>query len=204
LKLIAEKLCKHFKKNYLFDNLNFEIEQGESLAILGSNGSGKTTLLKILCALKRPSSGKIIYKAKNNIIKKEDIYANIGLVSPYLELYDELSAQENLNFFADIKNIDDNARKHIGELCEKFKLSDKLNERVKTYSSGMKQRLKYVAALMANPDFLFIDEPRTNLDEHGIEVVYSLLSDYKKSGVLVIATNEKQDLLLADKRLTID
>jgi len=204
LKIVAEKISKHFNRHYLFKDLSFKVEQGECLAVLGANGSGKTTLIKILCALQRPSSGKIHYENNNIGIKREDIYSHIGLVSPYLELYDELTAGENLEFFADIKGIDKKERKHVAEICERFNIADKMKVRVKAYSSGMKQRLKYALALMGEPRALFIDEPRTNLDEDGIGTVYDLLESYKKNNVLIIATNEKQDLVLADKRLTID
>ena len=204
MKIAVENISKHYNQNYLFRDLNFQVEKGECLAILGANGSGKTTLIKILCALQHPSSGKITYNEDNSLIDKENLYSHIGLISPYLELYEELTAEENLQFFADMKEINANGWKLVRELCEKFKLSDKLDIRVKAYSSGMKQRLKYILALMGNPGVLFVDEPRTNLDEEGINTVYSLLSNYKKSGILIIATNEKQDLILADKRLTID
>jgi heme exporter protein A len=204
LKIIAENLTKHFNRNYLFESLNFEVSAGEALAVLGANGSGKTTLIKILCGLKRASSGKIIYRKGDKILPTEDIYSHIGLVSPYLEFYEELTARENLDFFADMKNIDRRAREKTEELCEKFRLTDKMDVRLKTYSSGMKQRLKYAAALMGGPAALFVDEPRTNLDEKGINTVYELLSEYKKGGALIIATNEKQDLWLADKRLTLN
>jgi heme exporter protein A len=204
LKIIAENISKHFNRNYLFRDLNFEVGQGECLAVLGANGSGKTTLIKILCALQRPSSGKILYENENLTIKRDEIYSHIGLVSPYLELYEELTAKDNLDFFADIKGLDESGRQRMREICGRFKIADKMHIRVKAYSSGMKQRLKYVLALMDSPQVLFIDEPRTNLDEEGIKTVYNLLGDYKKKGVLIIATNEKQDLVLADKRLTID
>ncbi len=204
MKIIAENISKHYNRNYLFRDLNFEVGQGECLAVLGANGSGKTTLIKILCALQRPSSGEILYENENLTIKRDEIYSHIGLVSPYLELYEELTAKDNLDFFADIKGLDESARQHMREICDQFKIADKMHIRVKAYSSGMKQRLKYVLALMDSPQVLFIDEPRTNLDEEGINTVYNLLGDYKKTGVLIIATNEKQDLVLADKRLTID
>ncbi len=204
MKIRAENISKHYNRNYLFRNLSFEIGQGECLAVLGANGSGKTTLIKILCALQRPASGKIHYENNGTVIKREDIYAHIGLISPYLELYDELTAKENLDFFAAIKDASENERKEMSKMCSRLKIADKLNVRVKAYSSGMKQRLKYVLALMGAPEILFVDEPGTNLDEEGINIVYDLLRDYKKTGVLVIATNEKQDLILADKRLTID
>ena len=126
-----------------------------------------------------------------------------GFVGPYLELYEELTAQENLQFFARMKSLK-NAGERIHFLLDKFNLRGRGNDTVKTFSSGMKQRLKYTLSLLNNPEVLLVDEPRANLDEEGIRTVYSVLENHKKDKILIIATNDQDDLKLTDRELSVN
>lgn len=196
--LIAENITRRFGQLSVLKNISFEIQSGQSLAITGPNGSGKSTLVRILCRLMRPSDGKVVYKEKGQVIRDDLVYEHIGLVSPYLELYEELTARENLYFFSKMKRVKE-YRQRINELMKKVNLAGREDDAVKTYSSGMKQRLKYVFALLDQPRILFVDEPRSNLDEAGIEVIYEILDKQRKENILIIATNDKQDLQFADQ-----
>jgi heme exporter protein A len=118
-------------------------------------------------------------------------------------LYEDLTAEENLHFFARMKGMGD-AVERIGFLMKRFRLAGREDDLVKTYSSGMKQRLKYVFALLGKPSVLLVDEPRSNLDEEGIATVYEFLSEQKKENILIIATNDHDDLNLTDWTLPID
>lgn len=201
--LFAENITRRFGHLSVLKNISFEIQSGQCLAITGPNGSGKSTLVRILCRLMQPSAGKVTYKEKGEILRDECIYKHIGMVSPYLELYEDLTAGENLDFFAKMKNIK-NYKERMAELLTILNLSGREDDAVKTYSSGMKQRLKYVFALLDRPPFLFVDEPRSNLDESGIGVAYQLLARQKKEHILIIATNDKQDLQFADRIVRLD
>lgn len=202
MEIIAENVAKFFGESRIFRNINFNISSGQAAAIIGPNGSGKTTLVRVLSGLISPSEGRVRYKNNGAELQREDIYKYIGLVGPYLELYQDLSAEENLNFFAKMKNLP-NAATRISQLMEQFGLSGREDDPVKAYSSGMKQRLKYVFALMHDPQVLFVDEPRSNLDEQGIAAVYRVLEEHKKNNILVIATNESDDLKFADFRVAV-
>jgi heme exporter protein A len=202
MKITASGISKYFGEKKILRDINFEIESGMSIAITGPNGSGKTTLLKILCGLMRPTMGNIQYQVNGTAIKQESWFKYLSLVGPYLELYEELSAEDNLLFLARIKNIP-SARAKIKSLMERVNLKGREADDVKTYSSGMRQRLKYVFALLSDPQILLLDEPTSNLDEEGIGIVYEIMQQQKKEKILIIATNERQDLKYGDKQIAI-
>jgi heme exporter protein A len=197
LQIYAQSLGKYFAEKKIFQYISFELNDGESLAISGPNGSGKTTLLRILCGLIRPSEGILTYRERETVLAWPEIYRQIGLVGPYLELYEELTARENLSFFARIRNLPQ-AEARIGELMSRFLLAGREDDPVKEYSSGMRQRLKYVFALMAKPRILFLDEPTSNLDQQGIDTVYETMTEQKRDALLVLATNDPADLKYGD------
>lgn len=203
MKLIADNLSKVFSDSTIFKDISFEISAGQCLAITGRNGSGKTTLIRVLSQLILPSKGKLSLYKNSSIIQKENYFKYIGLVGPYLELYQDLTAYENLTFFARMKEIS-NFDKRINNLMEMIGLAGRENDLVKTYSSGMKQRLKYVFALLSEPEILFVDEPRSNLDEQGIQTVYNIFKTQTKDKLLILATNDVDDLQFANMRINLN
>lgn len=203
MKLIADNLSKVFSDSTIFKDISFEISAGQCLAITGRNGSGKTTLIRVLSQLILPSKGKLLLYKNSSIIQKENYFKYIGLVGPYLELYQDLTAYENLTFFARMKEIS-NFDKRINNLMEMIGLAGRENDLVKTYSSGMKQRLKYVFALLSEPEILFVDEPRSNLDEQGIQTVYNIFKTQTKDKLLILATNDVDDLQFANMRINLN
>lgn len=202
MELTAKRIVKRFGHFLVLKNISLKISSGSAIAITGPNGSGKTTLVKILCNLMAPTRGEVIYQKDGKKIERENIFQYIGLVGPYLQLYQELSAQENIDFFARMRNLK-NYSARVKQLMELFNLSGREHDAVKTYSSGMQQRLKYVCALLHEPEVLFVDEPRSNLDQAGIEAVYSILQEQKKDKILVISTNDQEDLTLADQIIQV-
>lgn len=202
MELIAKDITKYFGDKKIFNGISLEVSSGHSLVITGPNGSGKTTLIRILCHLLNPTAGKVDLKDSGTEITGKEFYRRIGLVGPYLELYQELTAMENLLFFAKLRQMKDPIPK-LKNLLEKFRLAGRENDAVKTYSSGMKQRLKYIFALMNDPEILFLDEPTSNLDSEGIDTVYQVMREQKQEKILILATNEENDLKFGDKRYAI-
>jgi heme exporter protein A len=202
MKLTANKIGKNFGEKRIFNDISFELESGNSAAIVGPNGSGKTTLVRIICGLIRQTRGDLSYSVAGQTIQTQDCYKYIGLVGPYLELYEELSARENLIFFSRMKKVPD-ANDKIIKLMAVMNLSGREDDEVKTYSSGMRQRLKYVFALLADPKLLILDEPTSNLDADGIERVYHIMAEQKKNNILLIATNDEQDLKFGDFQIAV-
>ena len=202
MKLKTDNLSKNFSDSTIFKDISFETYSGQCLAITGRNGSGKTTLIRVLSRLIQPSKGKISLSENSTMIQDENFYKYIGLVGPYLELYQDLTALENLTFFAKMKEII-NYNDCILNLMEMIGLAGRENDLVKTYSSGMKQRLKYAVALLKSPAFLFLDEPGANLDEEGKQLVAGIVDEYRAHSIIIIATNDREESSLAEKQLRL-
>ena len=203
MQLIAENVGKSFGNSIIFKHIDLEVSSGQCIGIIGPNGSGKTTLIRVLSKLISPSTGQVFYKTNGKELSREEGFRHIGLIGPYLELYQDLTALENLRFFAEIRGLKD-YRKKIDDLFEKFGLQNRQDDQVKNYSSGMKQRLKYIFALMHDPDILFIDEPRSNLDEEGISTVYQVIRERKKNSIIFLATNDAEDLQFTDRTVNVN
>ena len=201
--LKLENVSKEFAGKRIFRDINFELKPGQSAAIVGPNGSGKTTLVRIICGLIRPSAGKVVYSVDGQVVDMLNVYKHIGLVGPYLELYEELTALENLLFFAKIKRVVD-AREKIQALMAQMNLAGREKDEVKTYSSGMRQRLKYAFALLGDPRILILDEPTSNLDRDGIDRVYQIMEKQKKENILLVATNDEEDLKYGDFQVAVN
>ena len=193
----AKSVQKIFGRRLIFDNINFKFEGKGVFGISGPNGSGKSTLVKIIAGLISPSDGEIIHQNSNGKIEFENLHNHIGFVSPYLVLYDEFTALENLNHFSKIRGVDFNKEK-IDYLLNKFLLYKRKDDFIKTYSSGMKQRMKFIFALMHSPQLLILDEPTSNLDAEGKESVYSIVREEGTNNIVIIASNEETDLALCE------
>ena len=199
----TSSLTKSFGRRLIFKEINFVWERSGIFGISGPNGSGKSTLVKIIAGLLSPTKGKIIHKNSDKEIIPEKLHDHIGFVAPYLVLYEEFSAWENLEIFAHIRGIELDEQR-VKKLLEEFLIYNRRNDLVKTYSSGMKQRLKFVFALMHLPEVLIFDEPTSNLDEEGKKVVYDIIQNEGKNRIVIIASNEKNDLEYCDDILYLE
>ncbi|MCU0414130.1 MAG: ABC transporter ATP-binding protein [Ignavibacteriaceae bacterium] len=199
----SQNLSKLFGRRLIFKEITFNWAEKGIFGISGPNGSGKSTLVKIVAGLIAPSSGTIIHKNSAGEIIPEKLHNHIGFVSPYLVLYEEFSAWENLKIFAKIRGVDFNEEKVTYYLTQ-FLLDNRKNDLVKTYSSGMKQRLKFIFALMHSPEVLIFDEPTSNLDEEGKKVVYKIIEDESKKSIVIIASNEERDLELCQEKILLE
>jgi len=199
----SKELTKSFGRRLIFKEINFIWERSGIFGISGPNGSGKSTLVKIIAGLLSPTKGKIIHKNSDKEIISEKLHDHIGFVSPYLVLYEEFSAWENLEIFVHIRGIELD-KERVKKLLEEFLIYNRRNDLVKTYSSGMKQRLKFVFALMHLPEVLIFDEPTSNLDDEGKKVVYNIIKDEGKNRIVIIASNEKNDLEFCDDILYLE
>ena len=203
ISLQVNNLTKYFGQRKVFKDLSFIVEDNSCLVVIGKNGSGKTTLLKILAGLYSPNEGEIKYNLGGKTIKKDQTKKFLSLVAPDLNLYDELTALENLKFLSKIQSLsfgEDDLLKKIHDAG----LKSRENDLVGSFSSGMKQKLKYVFALLNQPKFLLLDEPSSNLDEDGIAYLERRISEQKKRGILILATNNKKETEYGEKILSLD
>ncbi|MCF6269371.1 MAG: ABC transporter ATP-binding protein [Melioribacteraceae bacterium] len=201
--LTLQNLTKSFGRRLIFKDINAEFSSGNIYGFAGSNGSGKSTLAKIVSGVLSPSSGKVIHQFNEAEVISEELHKHIGFVSPYLILYDEFSAEENLLHSMSIRGLNPNKEK-IKSFLDDFNLYDRRKDLLKGYSSGMKQRIKFIFALIHNPSILIFDEPTSNLDNKGKEVVYKLIEEESKDKLIILASNEDSDLALCKTTLHVE
>jgi heme exporter protein A len=163
------------------------------LAVTGRNGSGKSTLLKIIAGVLTPDAGTIHLARTGIPMGDEQRVLNFGMVAPYLNLYEELSAIENLLFLARARSLT-SAQNRIERLIRHVGLEARGRDAIHTYSSGMKQRVKYAAAMLSDPPVLLLDEPSSNLDAQGLDMLGNLTQDWLSEGkIVVVATNDDRE-----------
>lgn len=200
--LTVSGVSKAFGRRRICANISFELQIGDRLAVVGPNGSGKTTFLKILCGLQRADHGAIAYALNNRKIARDRWPEHVGLVAPDLALYDELTALENVHFINRIggwgKSDDE-----LTSLLAEMGLSGRENDLLGTFSSGMKQRLKYAAALVKAPPLLLLDEPTANFDESGTAIFRQVIQKQRSTGICILATNDKREAELAEKQIVM-
>lgn len=183
-------VVKAFGRFMVLRGITFDIPKNERVALLGPNGSGKTTTVKLISGQIRPTGGEIRVFGKNRV--DESVKARIGVVSHSSYLYDDLTAYENLEFFARIYGVDES---RITELLRDFGLWKRRHDLVRNYSRGMKQRLSIARALLNDPDLLLLDEPTTGLDVEGRKRLFETVSDF--DATLIFTTHnlgEAEDL----------
>ena len=187
-------ISKYFIRNhYIFRNLSLSFTNGDIIAITGANGSGKSTLLKVMTGVLSFSSGSINITKDSLDIHVLDLKEDIAMVSPYLNLYEEFTPYEHYKISADLRGIKFDIDK-LDKQLQLFKLRPHKNSPIRNFSSGMKQRMKFILALQSNPTILFLDEPTSNLDADGIESINKIIIEHAANGgAVIIATNEERE-----------
>jgi ABC-type multidrug transport system ATPase subunit len=198
MKLVLENVSRSFPGRKVFAKISAVVEKGETLVITGPNGSGKTTLIRVISSILPLTSGKVIFHRDGKQYAGSEILRFIGLAAPDLFLYDELTAGENLQFFARVSGL---PSKDFKDDLARFGLQGRDNDLVKSFSSGMKQRLKYVLALMKQPPLLLLDEPTSNLDDQGKMLIENVIKSH--DGIVIIATNEENELKYGSQKITL-
>ncbi len=186
-------LNKSFGRRLIFNDLNFKFDTAGAYGISGPNGSGKSTLVKIIAGIIGASKGTLKHTYKSKTLSEEQLHNHIGFVAPYLVLYEEFSTYENLKLFSDIRGLAFN-KERVDYLLNKLLIYKRKDDLLKTYSSGMKQRVKFIFALMHSPQLVILDEPTSNLDEEGKASVYEIVKEESQKNIVLIASNEKNDL----------
>jgi heme exporter protein A len=201
--LLGENVTKTFGRRLVFKDLNFSYSKSGIWGIAGPNGSGKSTLVKIIAGIISPTRGKIRHSIDEKKIEDESLHNFIGFVSPYLVLYDEFTAEENLIYFSMIRGINYNKEK-VDLLLSEFLLYERKNDLLKGFSSGMKQRMKFIFALMHSPKVIILDEPTSNLDATGKDSVYKLIKEQSTDSIIIVASNEENDLSLCREIIKLE
>ena len=190
---------KRFNHDWIFRHFNYTFESGKSYAITGPNGSGKSTLLQALSGGMMLSQGKIEYKLADDRLsgKKpvtgqlttDNIYSQVSICAPYLEVVEEMTLTEFLNFHNGFKPFLPGIT--IDSIITAIGLEKALHKQIRYYSSGMKQRVKLAQCIFSDTAIVLLDEPCTNLDATGIELYHSLISLHCKDRLVVVSSNDE-------------
>jgi heme exporter protein A len=187
--LEVEGLTRVFGVRKALDDVTFSLPAGAFLSIFGPNGAGKTTLLRTLTTLQNPSSGTAKVFGLDVVADAVELRSRIGLISHNPLLYPDLSAEENLLFFADMYCIDD-PEARVRELLESVELLHRRFDLVRTFSRGMLQRLSIARALLHRPDVLFLDEPYSGLDPHAMDILDHLIAQIRGQHTFVMVSHD--------------
>jgi len=202
----VSNLSKYFKNIRAVDGLSFSINEGDVYGFLGQNGAGKSTTIRMLLTLIQPSQGDIEVFGMNLRTHRKEILKKVGAVIERPDLYQYMTAYENISLFAQMSGS--KIGKHtLLEQLEQVGLADRAYSKVKTYSLGMKQRLGIAVALVHNPQLVILDEPTNGLDPQGIADVRNLilrLSKQEKKTVLVSSHLLSEIELIANRMLIVD
>lgn len=198
-RIAALDLGRHFGRRKALSQVNFECHAGEIVGLLGPNGAGKSTLLSILATLLAPSTGRVEYGAVTADQAGADLRARLGLLGHDLYLYPELTARENLLFFARLYRLADPARA-AAEGLEHASLTARADDPISGFSRGMRQRLALERALLHRPRLLLLDEPFTGLDQASSGALAQRLRVMRDAGALILLATH--DLEVAEQVLT--
>lgn len=192
---------RRFNKEWIFKGLTYDFKFGEKYAILGPNGSGKSTLLSILSGSLTTSEGEISFFEGEEGIAESDIYQHISLAAPYLELIEQFTLNEMIDFHFKFKDYaeDLNAKAVMSVLG----LEQSQDKAIKYFSSGMKQRAKLVLACCSNSPILLLDEPTSNLDTQGIEWYHQLIKTYANNRLVIVGSNQEQEYSFCDNHIKV-
>ncbi len=183
--LHLNKVSKDFGRIIALRNIDLDVEDGQFVSVLGRNGAGKTTLLNIICGVSKPSSGvvELFGSDPSDTINK----SKLAVISHEMFLYSNLTAMENLEYYAKVYSIPNPAAK-IESVLARVELTHRRFDLVGTFSRGMTQRLTIARALLHEPSLLLLDEPFTGLDQHAIGMLTSLLKEQKQMGRTILLT----------------
>ena len=200
--LSIQKLSKAFNQKIVFRELTFDIKSGSRQAIIGANGSGKSTLLKIFSGGLLPSSGEIIYTIQGQVVDEDNLYRHVHFVAPYNTVIEELTLPELFSLHQNLGLL--KSFESYTHWKAKLEYPFHPERQIKTYSSGMKQRVKLGLSLLDDRPLILLDEPGSNLDVQGKAWFYSLLKELKASQTLVIASNDPVEISYCESSISVE
>jgi len=189
LALEVRELSRTFGARKALDKVSFELPRGAFLSIFGPNGAGKSTLLKVLSTLTVPSKGSASVLGLNVVEDAVPLRERIGFISHNPLLYPDLSAEENLEFFAELYCLE-NPKDRVRELLTAVELDHRRLDLVRTFSRGMIQRLSIARSLLHEPEIIFLDEPYSGLDPHAMDILDGLIASVREQHTFVMVSHD--------------
>jgi len=192
--VVVDNLVKIFSRKEVLRGVSFNIRQGSIYGLLGPNGAGKTTIIKIMCGVYKPTKGSVYVSGMDVSKNMEKIRSRIGYMSQKFTLYEDLTVDENISFYANIYGLkSDVKKKRIDELTNLVSLTDRGESIVRTLSGGWKQRLALVCALLHSPPILILDEPTAGVDPVSRKTFWNIIRQLSKQGLSVLVTTHYMD-----------
>lgn len=191
MEIVLKGLSKRFSGQWLFKNLDHHFTSPGVWAITGPNGSGKTTLLQVISGMIPPSEGTVNFRLQNTSIEEEAVYRHLWLAAPYMELLEELTLKELLEFHFRLKPK--NKEYSISQIAQCSQLVEALDKPVNKFSSGMKQRVKLALGIFSDIPVLLMDEPTTNLDASGCKWYKESVTSLAANKLVIISSNQPHE-----------
>lgn len=189
MRIQLQNIAKHYGREVVFSGVDLTLTTGSRTAILGRNGSGKSTLLQVIAGAIIPTDGYITHEHGGAVVQQEDVYRHVAIAAPYLGLYEDLSLEQAITFHARFKPLLGGMGVH--EVARIAYLDKALHKQVLHFSSGMRQRLKLVLAILSDAPLLLLDEPASNLDAEATAWYRQTLQRYIGDRTLIVASNHQ-------------
>ncbi len=202
MQLELKHIGKKFQRDWIFKDVNLQLEQNSITGITGPNGSGKSTLLQCISGFVVPSEGSVTFSKEGKTISDEELYRHVSMAAPYLDQHDWLTLRETVALQKKFKPFRNGLS--IEEVIDKTGLQHAADKFLKQFSSGMRQRVKLALAMLADTSVLLLDEPTSNLDDQGITWFDSLLQSESHDRIVVICSNSQHtELMRAGSRIDL-
>jgi ABC-type multidrug transport system ATPase subunit len=201
MNLSLQNIGRRFNREWIFRGIDYTFTSGKVYAILGPNGSGKSTLLQVLNGSLAPSIGQINYFFEDKEVEIDKVYEHLSLAAPYLELIEEFTLSEVIDFHFKFKPYKTGMDKT--GVIELLDMPGNANKMIRYFSSGMKQRLKLALAFCADTPMLMLDEPTSNLDTQGVDWYLSLVQKFAANRLTIICSNQEHEYSFCNERLNI-
>lgn len=202
MKVDLKNIGKRYNYEWIFRNVNYEFTSENNYVILGSNGAGKSTLLQVVAGSLIPSEGQINFSAENSI-EQEHIYSKLSYAAPYLDLFEDYTLAESIEFQAKLKPFFKGLSTQ--QIIAITGLEKSKNKQLKYYSSGMKQRVRLALAILADTPLLLLDEPTSNLDKTAIDWYQQLLKTHSADRLIIVASNQQEhEYFLCNKEIRVE
>lgn len=201
MKIKFSNAGKRFNREWIFRNADLQFNSSTSYAITGPNGSGKSTMLQCIGGMLQLSEGKIEYALDDKQLENEEVYKQVSFCAPYLDVIEEMTLTEFLQFHNRFKSFINNFS--IQNIIEEIGLTNAVTKQIRYYSSGMKQRVKLAQAIFSNASIVLLDEPCSNLDTKGIELYHSLIEKYCSERLVIVCSNDEVEYSFTRERFSV-
>jgi ABC-type multidrug transport system ATPase subunit len=203
MEISLNEVGKRYNFNWIFNKVTFDIPSGDCCVFLGANGSGKSTLLQLISGAIIHSSGEIHWKHQSKIIEPEQIYQYVSIAAPYLDLIEEFTLREHIQFHFSVKQSIH--KLSLDEILDLTELRYAADRRIRYFSSGMRQRIKLILAILSDTPLLLLDEPLSNLDQKAAEWYRDLIHHYGDGRTIIVSSNHQEsEYFFCKRKLNIE